>query len=116
MKQIALDMRGDPAFKNMMHSDLELWGVDKVDASVVTIVGQIVCTDTGRWGVQREYNRRLKIKFQEFGITIANPTHTVVLQTETAMASAAPDQADSAAASPTTIKDSPPPTALGHDH
>ena len=60
LKQIALEMREDPAFKDQMRSDLQLWGVDKVDGAVVTLVGQIVCTDSGRWGVQREFNRRYK--------------------------------------------------------
>jgi small-conductance mechanosensitive channel len=80
MKRIALDMRREDDFKPLMRSDLQLWGVDKVDASVVTIVGQIVCTDGGRWSVQREYNRRLKMKFQELGIEIANPTQTIVVR------------------------------------
>ncbi len=82
MKEIALEMRQEAPFKDAMQSDLQYWGVDKVDASVVTLVGQIVCTDAGRWAVQREYNRRLKLKFQELGIAIANPTHTIVLEAQ----------------------------------
>jgi moderate conductance mechanosensitive channel len=80
LKQIALDMRKEPLFHSRMLSDLQLWGVDKLDASTVTMVGQIVCTDGGRWEVQREFNRRLKIKFQELGIKIATPTQTVQLR------------------------------------
>ena len=53
-------MRRDPRFAPMMRSDLALWGVDKVDGAMVTIVGQIECTDSGRWPVQREFNRRTK--------------------------------------------------------
>ncbi len=87
---IAREMREDPAFKDAMRSDLQLWGVDKVDGSVVTIVGQIACTDTGRWGVQREFNRRMKKRFQELGIEIANPTQTVVLRQDAAAAGEAP--------------------------
>jgi small-conductance mechanosensitive channel len=81
LKEIALEMRKEPAFSSQMLSDLQLWGVDKVDAAVVTIVGQIVCTDSGRWNVQREFNRRMKMKFQELGIEIANPAQTIVLRT-----------------------------------
>jgi hypothetical protein len=112
-------MREDPKFGAGMQSDLQLWGVDKVDASVMTIVGQIVCTDSGRWGVQREFNRRVRLRFEELGIEIANPTHTIVVArpddpTEAAApkeekASAEPESADS-----TTTPDSPPPGALGH--
>ena len=34
----------------MMLSDLQLWGVDKVDGAAVTIAGQVVCTDSGPLG------------------------------------------------------------------
>jgi small-conductance mechanosensitive channel len=65
----------------MIRSDLDLWGVDKVEANMVTITGQIQCTDHGRWPVQREFYRRMKKRFQETGIEIARPqATTVVLQ------------------------------------
>ena len=80
LKQIAQEMRGEDAFKPVMRSDLQLWGVDRVSGGTVTLAGQIVCTDAGRWAVQREFNNRYKKRFQELGIALANPTHTVVLQ------------------------------------
>jgi len=76
LKDIAAEMRQEPAFKPMMRGDLALWGVDKVDGAMVTIVGQIECTDSGRWPVQREFNRRMKIRFQQLGIDVASPTQT----------------------------------------
>ena len=64
-----------------MRGDLELWGVDKVDGAMATLAGQIRCTDTGRWAVQREFNRRMKMRLQEEGITIASPgNQTVIMQ------------------------------------
>jgi len=53
--------------------------VDKVDGSMTSIVGQIQCTDSGRWPVQREFNRRMKVRFQELGIEIARPTQTILV-------------------------------------
>ena len=47
--EIAADMRKEPQYKFVMLSELQYWGVDKVDGSSVTLVGQIVCTDGGRW-------------------------------------------------------------------
>jgi hypothetical protein len=44
----------------LVYGDLDLWGVDRVNASMATVVGQIKCTDTGRWPVQREFYRRMK--------------------------------------------------------
>ena len=76
---IVAGMRSDPAMSAQMLSDLELWGVDKVDGAAVTIAGQVVCTDSGRWPVQREFNRRMKRRFQELGIRIFNPVQTITL-------------------------------------
>jgi small-conductance mechanosensitive channel len=81
LKEIGDELRHDPAFKHLIRSDLALWGVDKIDAGVVTILGQIECTDDGRWGVQREFNRRVKKRFQELGIEFATPnSSTTYLQ------------------------------------
>jgi moderate conductance mechanosensitive channel len=70
LKQIAAEMRREPGFKRLMRGDLDLWGVDKVDGATVTVVGQIECTDSGRWPVQREFNRRMKMQFQQLGLGI----------------------------------------------
>jgi small-conductance mechanosensitive channel len=127
LKAIAAEMRQDPDFGSVMRSDLQLWGVDKVDASVMTIVGQIVCTDAGRWGVQREFNRRLKKRFEELDIRIANPTQTIVIDqpgvidgpgTEPASAAeggSAPETEAETEEKSTNIRQSPPPAALGHE-
>jgi small-conductance mechanosensitive channel len=81
LKEIAAEIRKDPKYGSMIRGDLDLWGVDRVDASMVTIVGQIECSVSGRWPVQREFYRRMKQRFQELGIKIAAPqTTTVVLQ------------------------------------
>ncbi len=80
LRQIAAEMRQEQKFKAAMLTDLQFWGVDKVDAVSATLVGQIVCTDTGRWEVQREFNRRMKQRFQQLGIAIAPPSTSVMLQ------------------------------------
>jgi moderate conductance mechanosensitive channel len=76
---IVADMRKEPVLSAMMLSDFQLWGVDKVDGAAVTVAGQVVCTDSGRWAVQREFNRRMKRRFQELGIRIFNPVQTITL-------------------------------------
>jgi small-conductance mechanosensitive channel len=76
---IVAGMRSDPELSAKMLSDFQLWGVDKVDGASVTIAGQVVCTDAGRWAVQREFNRRMKRRFQELGIRIFNPVQTITL-------------------------------------
>ena len=112
LKAIVAEMRQDPAFKDNMLSDLQLWGVDKVDGAAALLVGQIVCTAAGRWGVQREFNRRYQKRFAELGIEIPNPTQTLLLRRSEP---ASPHPAAPSEAEPTTatVKESPPPSALG---
>ncbi len=109
---IACEMRGEPRFADMMRSDLQLWGVDKLDAGVATVVGQIVCTDAGRWAVQREFNRRMAIRFKEQGLRIATPVTTVYnhIATDTAR----PATQDAHAMPSGQLEHSPPPAALGN--
>jgi small-conductance mechanosensitive channel len=115
LAEIVRGMREEQAFKDMMRSDFQLWGVDRVDAGNVTIVGQIVCTDSGRWAVQREFNRRMNIRFKELGIKIGTPVaKTLVVDT----AEAAPKQLSASQEDKpppaNQVRESPPPSALGH--
>ncbi|MBR0717057.1 mechanosensitive ion channel domain-containing protein [Bradyrhizobium liaoningense] len=80
LKDIVAEMRREPEFRGAIRGDLELWGIDKVDGAMVSIVGQIRCTDSGRWPVQREFNRRMKQRFQESGIEIASSVQTILMQ------------------------------------
>jgi small-conductance mechanosensitive channel len=80
LKDIVAEMRTEPEYRPLIRGDLELWGVDKVDGSMAQIVGQIRCTADGRWPVQREFNRRMKRRFQEHGIEIASGSQTILMQ------------------------------------
>ncbi|MBV9559319.1 MAG: mechanosensitive ion channel [Bradyrhizobium sp.] len=80
LKDIVAEMRREVEYRHAIRGDLELWGVDKVDGSMASIVGQIRCTDAGRWPVQREFNRRMKRRFQESGIEIAAAGQTILMQ------------------------------------
>jgi small-conductance mechanosensitive channel len=113
LKSIVEDMRADPLFRTNILSDLQYWGVDKVDGASSVLVGQIVCTDAGRWGVQREFNRRYKKRFEELGIEIPNPTQTVLVRN---VPPEKPPQSSRAGAEErtATVRDSPPAAALGH--
>jgi small-conductance mechanosensitive channel len=80
LKEIVAEMRREPEYRQAIRGDLELWGVDKVDGSMASIVGQIRCTDSGRWPVQREFNHRMKRRFQECAIEIASAGQTILMQ------------------------------------
>ncbi len=80
LKDIVEEMRREPEFRAAIRGDLDLWGIDKVDGAMVSIVGQIRCTEAGRWPVQREFNRRMKLRFQQNGIEVASPVQTILMQ------------------------------------
>ena len=79
LKDIVEEMRRETEFRPLIRGDLELWGIDKVDGAMVSIVGQIRCTEAGRWPVQREFNRRMKQRFQQNGIEVASATQTILM-------------------------------------
>ena len=68
LHDIVAGMRTEPGYDTKISKDFQLFGVDKIDAGGVTVAGQVACTDSGRWSVQREINRRIKQRFQEAGI------------------------------------------------
>jgi moderate conductance mechanosensitive channel len=73
LKEIGAALREDEKYKDGILSDFAFWGVDAVDGSAITLAGQMQCRDSARWGVQREFNRRILERFRERGIEIANP-------------------------------------------
>jgi small conductance mechanosensitive channel len=78
LKEIGAALRDDPNYKDGILSDFSYWGVDQVDGATITLAGQMQCKDSARWGVQREFNRRIAVMFRERGIRIANPQRSVV--------------------------------------
>ncbi|AXL49438.1 mechanosensitive ion channel protein [Paraburkholderia caffeinilytica] len=91
LKEIGAALREDEKFKDGILSDFSFWGVDGVDGSAVTLAGQIQCRDTARWGVQREFNRRILDQFSARGIEIANPQrHLLTWDPESALPSGTP--------------------------
>lgn len=79
LKQIGAELRADPTFGPLILADLEVWGVDAIDGSMFTLAGQIRCSSKGRWGVQRETNRRILERFRELNIRIADPRERLLV-------------------------------------
>jgi moderate conductance mechanosensitive channel len=77
MRQVAGQLREDPAFTPRILADLDIAGVARWDDSAVIIRGRIRCVAAEQWGVQREYLRRLKAAFDEHGIEIPFPHMTL---------------------------------------
>lgn len=82
LKKVGAELRAEPMFAGLILDDLAIWGVDSVDGSMVTLAGQMRCIDKGRWGVQRELNRRIFERFRELGIQLADPRERFMMSQE----------------------------------
>ncbi len=60
---IASGMRDEFKWKDVIREDLEIFGVDKFIANAFVITGRMRTTAGGRWGVRREFMRRVKERF-----------------------------------------------------
>jgi small-conductance mechanosensitive channel len=72
LKEVGAELRDDPAFSAGILADLEYWGIDVVEGAMVTLSGQIRTRDSARWGVQREFNRRILQRMRAAGIRLAD--------------------------------------------
>ncbi|MEO9061134.1 MAG: mechanosensitive ion channel domain-containing protein [Nitrosospira sp.] len=79
IRSVAEEMRADSLFKDLILADADIWGVDQVDGSTITVLGQIRTLDRGRWPVQRGFNKRILQRFREEEIQFANPQETKVV-------------------------------------
>jgi len=77
VKQVDEEIRQDDAFKNDILAPIEILGLDKFDSSAVVIKARTKTKPILQWKVGREFNRRLKRKFDELGIEIPFPHITL---------------------------------------
>lgn len=79
LKEIAHAMREDPEWVPLVQDELEVWGLDQFGNSSVVIACRIRTGPSQRWAVGREFNRRMKRRFEELGIEMPYPTQKLVL-------------------------------------
>jgi small conductance mechanosensitive channel len=77
MRECCASMRSDPVFADRILDDLDLAGVERWDASSVTVRARVKTVPLQQWSVRREYLRRLKELFDARGIEIPFPHLTV---------------------------------------
>jgi moderate conductance mechanosensitive channel len=78
MREVAAQLRADPAWSERIVEDLEVIGVDRWADSAVVLRARIkVVPPIQQWNVKREFLRRLKKVFDERGIEIPFPHLTV---------------------------------------
>lgn len=79
MKQVDAELREDPEFKDDILEPLEILGLDKFGDSSVVIKGRTTTKPIKQWRIGREFNRRLKIIFDEKDIEIPFPHVTLYM-------------------------------------
>ena len=77
VKKIDEELRQDPAFKDDILAPIEILGLDKFDSSAVVIKARTMTRPIQQWRVGREFNRRMKQRFDELGIEIPFPHITL---------------------------------------
>lgn len=81
LRDLGREMQLDPEWAPNILAPIEIMGLDKFDDSGVCILARIKTPPIEQWGVMREFNRRMKRRFDELGIEIPFPHRTVLMRT-----------------------------------
>ncbi len=71
LRQIGDEMQKDPAFQEDILQPVEILGVETLTAATMTIRARLTTRAVEQWRVGREFNRRMKKRFDELGISAA---------------------------------------------
>jgi len=77
LQEIGAGMLEDEAWRGDIVEPLEVLGVDSFGDNAVVIKARITTKPIRQWAVGREFNRRMKIRFDELGIEIPFPHRTL---------------------------------------
>jgi len=77
IRMVGEEMRSDPAYQKDVLEPIEVLGLDKFADSAMIIKARIKTRPCRQWTVGREFNRRLKLKFDAMGIEIPFPHLTL---------------------------------------
>jgi len=77
LREIDTELREDPEFKDDILEPIEVFGLDEFADSAIIIKARTTTKPIKQWRIGREFNRRLKRKFDEKGIEIPFPHLTL---------------------------------------
>jgi len=77
LKLLGQELRADPEYGSLMLDDIEVLGLDAFQDSAVVVKARIKTLPIKQWTVGREFNRRMKRRFDEKGIEIPFPHMTL---------------------------------------
>ena len=90
LREVFDGLARDPLYRLDILGSLDMQGVDRFTDNAVRIRARIKTRALRQWDVGREFNRRMKLKFDELGIAISPPQRLVYVVPEKAGGSAAP--------------------------
>jgi len=102
LEEIGSEIQADPDFADRILAPLEVLGLDSFDDSAVVIKARMMTQPLQQWGVKREFNRRMKRRFDELGIEIPFPHRTVYQGDATAAFKGLADKPKASTAKPQT--------------
>lgn len=79
IKEVDEELRNDPDFKDDILEPIEIMGLDQFANSAVIIKARTTTKPLQQWRIGREFNRRLKKKFDEKNIQIPFPHLTLYM-------------------------------------
>lgn len=79
LKDIAAGMEADETFQRDIIAPLEVLGLDRLADSGIIIKARFKTRPIRQWVVAREFNRRMKKRFEELGISMPYPHMQLVL-------------------------------------
>ncbi len=77
MHEVSRSLRQDPAFSRHILDQLEMAGVNELADSAVFVRARLKCVAIEKWGIQREFMKRLKVAFDKENIEIPFPHLTL---------------------------------------
>jgi len=80
VKALGAELAADGTYASAILAPLEMEGLDRFGESAVIISARLKTRPGQQWAVTREFNRRLKRRFDELGIEMPFPTRTLFLE------------------------------------
>lgn len=77
LKELGDDLQKDPSFSKDILEPIEILGIDQFAESSIIIQAKIKTRPLQQWNIGREFNLRMKKKFDELGIQMPSPQHEV---------------------------------------
>lgn len=77
VRELGDEIVNDPDYSEVITEPFEVWGLDNFGESAVTIKARITTRPHKQWEVAREFNRRLKARFDKEGIEIPFPQRVI---------------------------------------